>query len=45
MPAFLRSFLQFLGLVRKYEPLAEEVIREARPVVKDAVAAAKKAAK
>lgn len=45
MPAFLRALLQFLGLVRKYEPLVAEVVHEAAPVVKDAIKAAKKGAK
>jgi hypothetical protein len=35
MSKFFRLLLQAIGLVRKYEPVAEEVVREAKPLVKD----------
>lgn len=43
MPKFLRILLQLVGLVRKYEPVAEEAYKAAEPLVRDAVKAAKKA--
>jgi hypothetical protein len=45
MPKFLRLLLQLVGLVKKYEPVAEEVYREAKPVVEAAVKAVKDAKK
>ncbi len=37
MPKFLRILLQAIGLVRKYEPVAREVVKEVEPLVKDAL--------
>lgn len=38
MPKFLRILLQAIGLIRKYEPVAEAVVKEAKPLVKDLLA-------
>lgn len=35
MPAFLRKLLQFLGLIKKYEPVVKEAVKDAKPLVKD----------
>lgn len=35
MPKFLRLLLQAIGLIRKYEPVVEEAVKEAAPLVKD----------
>ncbi len=35
MPKFLRSILAFLGLVKKYEPVVKEAVKDAKPLVKD----------
>lgn len=42
MPKFLRLLLQLVGLVKKYEPLAEEAYKEVKPVVVDALKKGKK---
>ena len=38
MPKCFRLFLQLLGLVTKYEPVIEDVAKEAKPLVKDLLA-------
>lgn len=35
MPQFLLKLLQLIGLVRKYEPVAKEVVKDVKPLVKD----------
>lgn len=45
MPKFLRLFLQFVGLVKKYEPVVEEAAKVVVPLAEAAVKDAKKAAK
>jgi hypothetical protein len=45
MPKFLRILLQLVGLVKKYEPVVEDVAKAVAPVVKAAAEDAKKAAK
>lgn len=45
MPKFLRILLQIVGLVKKYEPVAEEAYKVAKPLVKPIVDDVKKAVK
>lgn len=35
MPKFLVKLLQLIGLVKKYEPVAKEVVKDVKPLVKD----------
>ncbi len=35
MPKFLCLLLQLVGLVKKYEPVAEEAYKAGKPLVKD----------
>lgn len=39
---YLKLFLQFVGLVKKYEPVAEEVYKAGKPLVEEALKKAKK---
>jgi hypothetical protein len=32
---YLRLILQVIGLVKKYEPAVKEVVKDAKPIVKD----------
>lgn len=42
---FLKALLQLIGLVKKYEPIAEEAYKAGKPLVEDALKSVKKAKK